>query len=167
MYGQGQVQLRTMDTIFGFALSVLLMGCQESTTSTPPESTSDPAEVVTTSTGEMLYLEPDELAEQMALAKQGDNHAARRVAYHYGFGEAKPKQAYPWLTMAAQRGDIAAMRTLSTYLSGDGGQENCQQALQWLERAKREGSPEEVKRHAVDDAISNLKANACAQRPSS
>ena len=113
--------------------------------------------VETSSTREMFYLDPEELAKQMGLAKAGDNKAAKRVADHYGLAEANSKLEHPWVLMAAERGDIGSMRSLAMYLSSQGGQGNCQKAFKWLERAKHEGSPEEVKKHAIDETIVHLK----------
>ncbi|MBI2397881.1 MAG: hypothetical protein HYV17_08785 [Xanthomonadales bacterium] len=157
--------MSAMKDIFGVALSVLLIGCQHPTDNTPPAA-GDAAQVATTSTGEMFYLEPDELDKQMMLAKQGDTKAAMRVAGHYSLGENDTKKSLPWLTMAAENGDIVAMQNIASSLSMLGGKENCQAALDWFERAKREKSPEEIKEYGIDDSIARLKAgfDECVKR---
>lgn len=147
---------------------MLLIGCQQSANSAPPEPLPEAEEtqVATTSTGEMFYLEPDELAKQMTAAKQGDAQAAMRVAEHFSLGENDTKRSYPWLKIAAEKGDIVAMQNLATSLSMEGGEENCKQALAWFERSKREKSSEEVDKYGISDSIAQLKANfdECVKR---
>ena len=95
----------------------------------------------------------------MAIAKLGDNPAAIRIADHYGLGEAMPSKAYPWFLTAAQRGDISAMRSVGVYLSSEGGLDNCRKAVEWLERAKREASPQEDQQHGITDTYRHLGEN--------
>jgi len=141
-------------------LALALVGCQpqaESATSRTDQS-------AVSSTGETYYLERDELEGLMALAKQGDNRAAVRVADHFGLGEGLPEKAQPWFLMAAERGDLGAMRSLAVYLYSRGGVDNCKLALQWLDRAKRQASPEEAKLHGITEAINQFRKgfNECA-----
>jgi len=119
-----------------------------------------------TSTGEMFYLESVELNKQMLLARQGDTKAAMRVAEHYSLGENDTEKSIPWLAIAAEKGDIVAMQNIASSLSALGGKENCQAALEWFERAKREKSSEEIKEYGIDDSISRLKASfeECVKR---
>lgn len=159
--------MNAMNSVIGSVLVLFLMGCQPPT-SRPSESEHAPeeAEVATTSTGEMFYLTPEELNKQMMLAKQGDAGAAMRVAEHYSLGENDMKNSIPWLAIAAETGDIVAMQNIASSLSALGGKENCQAALEWFERAKREKSPEEIKEYGIDDSIARLKADfdGCVKR---
>jgi hypothetical protein len=166
MCQQRQVWVIAMKPILGIALSILLMGCQQPTASTPEPAAEEAAQVATTSTGEMFYLEPDELDKQMTLAKQGDTKAAMRVAEHYSLGENDTEKSLPWLTMAAEKGDIVAMQNIASSLSMLGGKENCQAALDWFERAKQRKSPEEIKEYGIDDSIVRLKSgfDECVKR---
>lgn len=176
----------TTNTIFAVALAASLLGCQqqnEGTTklkesgpvkfvasatgeivyheSIPESAEAETVQAVTTSTGEMFYLEPDVLEREMRLAKQGDIQAAMRVADHYvlGLNKGDMRNSLPWLAIAAEKGDIVAMQNIAISLSTLGGKENCQAALDWLERTKREKSIEEVKEFGIDDSIVELKAN--------
>jgi TPR repeat protein len=111
----------------------------------------------------MFYLEPAELAKQKDLATHGSNAAAKKVADHYGLAVLDSAQEYRWLTMAAERGDIGAMRSLAIHQSTErNGLKNCEEALRWLEKAKQIGSPEELKKHAIEDVLASLKSDGGA-----
>lgn len=146
--------MNTVHAALAIALVFSGVGCQKPPNS--PSASESESGVASSSTGESFFLQSGELEDQKALARQGDNRAATRVADHYGLGEAKPTEAYPWFLMAAERGDIGAMRSLGVYLSGRGGLDNCRKALEWLERAKREASPEEDQRHGITDTYRHL-----------
>ena len=157
--------MSTINTICAFALSALFMGCQRPNEPLAPAQ-EETVQVATTSTGEMFYLKPDDLAREMFLAKQGDVKAAMRVADHYSFGENNTKKSLSWLAMAAERGDIVAMQNIASSLSILGGKENCQMSLAWFERTKREKSIEEIKEFGIDDSITELRSNfaECVKR---
>lgn len=156
--------MNSVHTALSIALILSVVGCQKPPGS-PPVSESESG-VATSSTGESFFLQSGELEDQKALARQGDNRAAIRVADHYGLGEAKPTEAYPWLLMAAERGDIGAMRSLGVYLSGRGGLDNCRKALEWLERAKQEASPQEEQQYGITDTYRHLEEDfeECSQK---
>lgn len=159
--------MNAIKTVIGSGLMLFLLACQPPTSwSSEPEYGPEEADVAMTSTGEMFYLEPEELSKQIMLAKQGDARAAMRVAEHYSLGENDTKKSIPWLAIAAETGDIVAMQNIASSLSALGGKENCQAALSWFERAKREKSPEEIKEYGIDDSIAQLKAdfNECVKR---
>ena len=120
--------------------------------------------VETSNTGEAFHLKPEELNVQMQLASAGDNEAALRIANHYSLSELRHDQELPWLVLAAERGDIGAMTRLGyRYGSGMYDDTDCTKALQWLERANREGSPAELKRHGVPDQVASItgESGAC------
>lgn len=128
--------------------------------------TSSGDDVATASTGESFFLESKALESQMASAKQGNNLAALRVANHFGLGEGMPSKAYPWFLMAAERGDIGAMRSVGVYLSSDGGLDNCREALEWLKRAGREASPQENEQYGIAETYKSLEVgfDECVKR---
>ena len=152
--------MNAVRTVIAAILVLSAVGCHKPSDSTPansPPTGKNESDVATSSTGESFFLESGELEGQKALAKKGDNRAAIRVADHYGLGEAKPTEAYPWLLLAAERGDIGAMRSLGVYLSSEGGLDNCRKALEWIERAKQEASPQEDQQHGITDTYRHLK----------
>ncbi len=145
------------NNLLGVILAVALISCQGQTQGA--QHGSDENDVATTSTGEIFYLDPDELARQKALANQGDVQAAMQVAEHYSLGENDNTKSYPWLTIAAEKGNIVAMQNLATSLSAEGGQKNCQNAVAWLKRAKAENAPVEVRKYRINEYLASLEAN--------
>ncbi|MEN5209715.1 hypothetical protein ABE493_16560 [Stenotrophomonas terrae] len=104
-------------------LSIFYVGCHSSV---EPESESslpaidESGGVSVSSTGEAFFLEPKELDAQKTLALEGSNDAAVRVANHYSLGGVNPEESHSWFALAAERGDLGAMRSLAVYLNGEG-----------------------------------------------
>ena len=119
--------------------------------------------VETSNTGQAFFLEPEELSAQMELAKAGDNEAAIRISEHYSLAELQHDKELPWLIMAAERGHVGAMRSLG-YRYGSGMYQitDCRKAVQWLERAKKEGSPSELEKFGVADLLNDITQNGAA-----
>lgn len=146
---------------------VLLASCKPAGSALPnPRQDARDVEVETSFTGELFYLGPNELNNQISLARQGDAKAAMRVAEHFALGENDTAKSIPWLTIAAEAGDIVAMQNIGSSLAALGGRKNCEAALMWFERAKREKSPEEPKEYGIDDSIIRLRASfdECVKR---
>lgn len=142
----------------------LVVGCGEQR-GVSTNKASLPVDVATTSSGEIYFLEPKVFEEQVALARKGDAGAAMRVARHFSLGENDTEQSIPWLEIAAEKGDVLAMQNIANSLSALGGEENCQLALSWFERAKREMVIANVDPSRIDDSINRLRhrLNECSE----
>lgn len=106
-------------------------------TATAPEPTPPTPEVAVSSTGEVFTLNPADLDDAMRRARAGDTEAAMRVARHFELGLQQQRNAYEWLELAANQGDVVAMQTLASYLADDGGAGSCARARDWLLRAQQ------------------------------
>ena len=114
----------------------------------------------------MFALEPADLHAHIRRAESGDTSAALRVAEHYAFAELNTAQEIRWLLVAADRGNIGAMRSLGHHYASDlSGHKNCQEALRWLNRAAKEATPEDAKTHGIAEQLAYVKRapDACGK----
>ncbi|MGH8049963.1 MAG: hypothetical protein ACREPB_04815 [Arenimonas sp.] len=152
--------------IYLFVVSISAISLLPACSKLDQQSSGD-IESATASTGEIFHLDQDQLMKLKEQAKQGDVNAALKVSKYYEFSVNSPELAYPWLAIAAEKGNISAMKGLGIYLGAEGGIDNCKSALAWLERAKREAkNSEEIKQYFLDEAIVNLNTNfqKCIER---
>lgn len=140
------------------SLLAFLLACQAEKENSSSVSVED-GQTAVTSTGEIFQLSALELKQQEALAKQGDFKAAMRVAEHYSLTVNDTEASIPWLRIAAEGGDVAAMQNLGASLVEIGGIDNCEEAIQWFLRLQERAADSHAREFAVEDSVRSLKSN--------
>lgn len=88
-----------------------------------------------------FYLSGADLDSTIEKAMAGDAEAALRIYRHYELGKADPVSAFPWLHIAANRGNVDAQYVMGYTYAYTGLFKNLALARFWLNEAARNGSP--------------------------
>lgn len=86
---------------------------------------------------------PDEIAEWIAIAEQGNPAAQWLVGYYYANGKGVPRddvEAVKWYRKAAEQGYVDAQSSLGNcYLNGEGVAKDDAEAFKWYHKAAEQG----------------------------
>lgn len=143
------------------ALLLMLMVCSCSETS--PESRNISNQDVIAPAYEHS-LSDSELHLMEGHAQNGDVMAALALANHYAYAEMDHASAKRWYTVAADGGSIPAMQAMAIYLSESGLGSDCDEAVNWIEKAIEHASDEQmVQNFRLRESLAELKKKKCVK----